>query len=115
MMPLPQLIDASAPGDPEYSCSIAPEVFRVVPMLFKVIVAKLCTAVNRNHTSSSGLPVAQPTEAVGSAEAPNKCASLVIPGVNVVACAAASLLVRQMLKFQLPGLDVGVVVVDIRK
>src|SRR5687768_14743532 len=98
MMPLPQLIDASVPGAPEYSCSIAPEVFRLVPILFKVIVAKLCTAVNRNHTSSSGLPVAQPTGAPGSGEAPNRCASLVIPGVNVVSCAAASLLVTQMLK-----------------
>ena len=106
MIPLPLLIDVSAPGVPEYSCSIAPEVFRLVPILFKVIVAKLCTAVNLNHTSSSGSPVAQPTGAVGSGEAANRCASLVIPGVNVVACEAASLVVTQILKFQLPGLAV---------
>src|SRR5687768_11248783 len=105
-MPLPQPIEVSAPGVPEYSCSIAPEGFRSAPILCKVTVAKLCGAVNRNHTLSSGLPVAQLTGAVGSAEAPNRCASLIIPGVNVVACKAASLLVTQMLKFQLPGLAV---------
>ena len=59
--------------------------------------------------------MAQSTGTLGEAEALNKCAFVVVPGVNVVALASLSLDVMQTLKFQLPGFGVTAIVENILK
>jgi hypothetical protein len=59
---LPQALETSDPQEPEKSCSIAPELIRLEPILLRVTVTDCVEAiVNINHESSSGLPVAQST------------------------------------------------------
>jgi len=59
---IPQETEVKDPQLPENSCSLAPEVFNSLPIADRETVKLLPAGANLYHTSSSGLPVAQPAE-----------------------------------------------------
>ena len=79
---------------PENNCIIAPVIFRSVPIKDNEIVAAVPEAtgvVNLYHTSSSGLPIAQPTGILPVAVAAQTVPAEGVPAVKVVAPAQLSL------------------------
>ena len=82
----PQAKEVRAPQEPENNCTIAPELVRLLPMLLNITVALVELAVNLYHTSSSGVPEAQPADipllAVAAHTVPEE---FVVPIVNDIA------------------------------
>lgn len=90
---LPQVTETNEPQDPENSCSIAPEEFKLEPIVLRVTVIDFVEGkVNEYQTSSSGFPVAQPTGMLALAVALLTVPEgLVIPRISTVADPHSSL------------------------
>ena len=92
--PLAQANEVRPPHAPENNCMMAPVVFRSVPIKDNEIVAAVPAApgvVNLYHTSSSGLPTAQPTGILPVAVAAQTVPAEGVPAVKMVAPAQLSL------------------------
>ena len=89
-----QANEVRLPHAPENNCIIAPVVFRSVPIKDNERVAAFPAApgvVNLYHTSSSGLPTAQPTGILALAVAAQTVPAEGVPAVKMVAPAQLSL------------------------
>ena len=77
MFVVPQATEVNPAQVPENNCNLAPDVFRLAPMLLNVIVWSVDVVIKLYQTSSSGVPVH------GAAAIPEFVAFCTVPAVLI--------------------------------